>query len=296
MKILLIGATGFLGRHLSELCEKQGYQLTLVARDQAKAKKFFPRFEVLSELPKQGKFDAVINLAGAPIFDSHWSQKRKREIWQSRVDLTDRLVECINHWTAPPQVLINASAVGVYGSLDDTLADEQTNLAIDKNDFSQVLCQAWEAAATKYDQGRVVILRTGLVLGTDGGLLARMLPMFRLGLGGRLGSGRQWMSWIHVDDWTQAVIEILQNKSIEGAVNMVAPNPVQNRQFTEKLAGQLKRPALFHAPEVVLRLLLAERADLLFVSQRIKPDKLMANGFVFKFPEIDQAFSACVRK
>lgn len=299
MEILLTGGTGLLGRALCAQLIAAGHSLHVLSR----------RPEMLGELcgsearPLRSlgewkpslHFDAVINLAGAPIVDLPWTTGRKRVLRESRVGLTRTLLERIRAAERPPGVLLSGSAIGIYGERGELACDEQTVLPAGENDFAAVLCHDWEAAAQEAAPPglRVCLLRTGLVLSPEGGLLARMRLPFRLGLGGRLGDGTQWMSWIHIDDWVSAVCHLLAGEGASGAWNLCAPTPVRNADFTRELAEALHRPAFLTQPPFLLRAVFGQRAGLLLGSQKILPARLLASGFRFRHPELRDALRHC---
>ena len=233
----------------------------------------------------------MINLAGEPIVDARWTTERKQRLWQSRVSLTEALIQCIANATHKPSVLLSGSATGFYGDGGDTILEESR---LPATDFGGQLCSAWESVAQTADAFgvRVCLLRTGLVLDSAGGLLGRMLLPFKLGLAARLGDGKQWMSWIHVDDYVAIVLLLLENQQATGAYNMTAPKPVTNSEFTQTLAQVLHRPALFVAPAFLLKLLLGEMSVLLLGGQRALPTKLQALGYDFTYANLDAALKS----
>ncbi len=295
MKILITGGTGLIGRALCRALLDAGHQLTVLSRKPGSVKgKCGDAVEAISSLSQwddQRAFDAVINLAGEPIVDARWTESCKKALLDSRVTLTEELVKRIRLATRKPAVLLSGSAIGYYGDRGGEILDESSDTA---NDFAAELCQAWEAAALDAsDLGvRVCLLRTGLVLSTQGGVLGRMLLPFKLGLGARLGDGTQWMSWIHIDDYVAVVMRLLASAEIDGPVNVTAPEPVTNGNFTSNLARALHRPAVFCAPRCALKLILGERADMLLGGQRVLPAKILAHGFRFAFPDIACALQA----
>ena len=249
----------------------------------------------LAEWHPGKKFDAVINLAGEPIVDKRWTARRKQALWESRIGLTDELVRHIATSGNKPSVLISGSAVGYYGNRGDTELDETANAG---EDFGAHLCKAWEDSARAAEEVgvRVCLLRTGLVLSQNGGMLGRMLPPFRFGLGARLGNGRQWMSWVHVDDYTAIVLRLLNDAQASGPYNMTAPQPVSNTEFTAALAKALHRPAVFVAPAWLLKLAMGERASLLLEGQKVLPRKISAAGYRFQFADLAGAFDNLLEK
>ena len=281
MRILITGGTGLIGRHLCKALLAEGHQLTVLSRHpETVAVKCGAAVQAISSLNEwlpDRTFDAVINLAGEPIVDAYWSQQRKQVLRDSRIGLTGKLVQCIAAAKQKPSVLLSGSAVGYYGDSGDVELDETASAG---NDFAAQLCVDWEAAALAAEKHgvRVCLLRTGLVLSASGGLLERMLLPFKLGLGARLGSGRQWMSWIHIADYVASVLRLLNDDQMRGPFNMTAPQPVTNAEFTRTLAKSLHRPAFLFAPEPVLRLVMGERAALLVEGQRVFPANLVAAG------------------
>lgn len=295
MKILITGGTGLIGRTLCRALLDAGHQVTVLSRKPESVKRkcgdAVAAISRLSQWDDKRVFDAVINLAGEPIVDARWTESRKAALWDSRVALTGELVKRIRLSTHKPAVLLSGSAIGYYGDRGDEILDESSDAG---SDFAARLCQAWEAAAQDAtDLGvRVCLLRTGLVLSAQGGVLGRMLLPFKLGMGARLGDGNQWMSWIHLDDYVAIVIGLLASAEIDGPVNMTAPEPVTNGNFTSSLARAVHRPAVFAAPRCILEAMLGERADMLLGSQRVLPAKILAHGFRFAFPDIASALQA----
>ncbi|MDH5750951.1 MAG: TIGR01777 family oxidoreductase [Deltaproteobacteria bacterium] len=233
--------------------------------------------------------DAVINLSGENIAAGRWNSARKKAIYDSRVGTTGFLARTLAALERPPRVLVSSSAVGIYGDRGEERLGEESPPG---EGFLAGVCRDWEAAAEPaLRQGiRVVALRTGVVLAAEGGALPRMLPPFRLALGGPLGSGRQFMSWIHLDDLLGCMEEAVKNESLAGPVNATAPHPVSNREFTATLARALHRPAVLPLPALVLELLLGEMGrELLLQGQRVIPDKLLRAGFSFRHPHLPQA-------
>jgi uncharacterized protein (TIGR01777 family) len=241
--------------------------------------------------------DAVVNLAGASIADGRWTEKRKAVLRSSRVDMTRKLIEAIGRMNAKPSVFISASAIGFYGNRGDEVLTEES---AGGSDFLAELAEAWEAEALKAEawRTRVVLARFGIILAKQGGALPKMAMPFRLGVGGRLGDGKQWMSWIALEDVVEILKMAITNATIFGAVNVVSPQPVTNAEFTRELASALHRPAIFPAPAFALRLALGqEMADaLLTSSQRVAPKKLLAVNYEFQFPTLDPALKHILSK
>ena len=294
MRILITGGTGLIGRHLCKALLAEGHQLTVLSRHPetvaVKCGASVQAMATLDEWLPERAFDAVINLAGEPIVDAWWSEQRKQVLRDSRVALTEKLVQRISAAKLKPVVLLSGSAVGYYGNRGDTGLDESAEPG---NDFPADLCRAWEAAAFAAEkQGvRVCFLRTGLVLSNDGGLLGKMLLPFKLGLGARLGNGKQWMSWVHIEDYVAMVLRLLHDEQLYGPFNMTAPQPVTNAEFTQTLASVLHRPAFFVAPGILLRLVMGERATLMLEGQRVLPEKIAGAGYQFKFSSLTSALA-----
>ena len=290
-KILITGGTGFIGSALTKRLLAQNYEVTVLSRHPETVGKLgldgVDILGSLSSLTPDDNFQIVINLAGAPIFDLRWTEARKQLIRESRVNLTEQLVACMATMTVKPELLISGSAIGYYGDQGDTIMTEKSEV---KQDFSQQLCLDWEQAAKKAEQlgVRVCLIRTGLVLG-DGGLLKRMLLPFQLGLGGRLGNGKQWMSWIHLQDWLSIAERMISDNSMSGAYNATAPNPVTNTEFTKVLAKTVNRPALFPLPAGLLTVLLGEMSSLVLGSQRVLPERLQTQGYRFQYTDLAAA-------
>jgi uncharacterized protein (TIGR01777 family) len=292
MKVLITGGTGFIGSALTRSLIQQGHQVTVLSRNpHTIAQRCGPGINGLSNLKliqPNDSYQVIINLAGAPIFDALWTEERKKLIRDSRIGLTEQLVDSLSRMTVKPELLISGSAIGYYGDQGDTVLTERSPAL---TDFSHQLCADWEVAAQKAEAFgvRVCLIRTGLVIAAGGGLLQRMLLPFRLGLGGRLGSGKQWMSWIHRQDWINIAHFMMANTTMRGAYNATAPHPVTNSEFTRILAWRLNRPALLPMPAWLLKKLPGGMSQLLLGSQRVMPERLMAEGFQFQYPDLPSA-------
>lgn len=299
MHILITGGTGLIGRQLCKALLAQGHELTVFSRNPAsvsvKCGTGVHAMATFGEWHPGQTFDAVINLAGEPIVDARWTARRKQVLWESRVTFTRELVRHIAAAGHKPTVLLSGSAVGYYGDRGDVALDEAADAG---EDFAAQLCKAWEDAARAAEQAgvRVCRLRTGLVLSNSGGLLGRMLLPFKLGLGARLGDGKQWMSWVHIDDYVAMVLRLLSDAQASGPYNMTAPQPVTNAEFTAALAKVLHRPALFAAPALLLKLAMGERASLLLEGQKVLPGRMSAAGYRFKFSYLADALGNLLRK
>lgn len=292
MRILITGGTGLIGRRLCRALLAEGHQLTVLSRRPetvaAKCGSAVQAMAALGEWQAEQTFDAVINLAGEPIVDKRWTAQRKQVLWDSRVSLTEDLVRRIAAARQKPGVLLSGSAVGYYGDRGDVMLDEAENAG---DNFPARLCKAWEAAARVAETVgvRVCLSRTGLILSNDGGLLGRMLPPFKLGLGARLGDGKQWMSWVHIDDYAAMALRLLHDALASGPYNMTAPQPATNAEFTSALAAALHRPAPFIAPAMLLRSAMGERACLLLEGQRVLPKRMEAAHYRFAFTNLADA-------
>ncbi|AZT83718.1 TIGR01777 family protein [Marinobacter sp. NP-4(2019)] len=297
-RILVTGGTGFIGQVLCPKLLAKGYKLTVLSRQsEADVLAACGRVEAISDLDLlkgHPGFDSIINLAGEGIADKRWSQQRKQELRDSRIGLTRQLVSVVKSWDSGPSVLVSGSAVGYYGNQGSTRVNEDTPPS---DEFTHRLCRDWEAEAVKLEaEGvRVCLSRTGVVAGPGGGFLQRMLLPFRLGLGGRLGSGDQYMPWVHRDDVVAALIFMLESENATGPYNVVSPNPVTNREFTRCLASVLNRPAIFPVPAPVLKLALGEMSRLLLTGQQAIPQRLMQQDFQFTYPDLTGALENCVR-
>jgi uncharacterized protein (TIGR01777 family) len=282
MNVLIGGGNGFLGQALTAALLQQGHQVTVISRTPHNISAPVQAMRLTDLTPAHG-FDAVINLTGAGIADARWSDARKQELRDSRLKTTQALIDWMNTAQQRPTVLLSGSAIGWYGAQGETCLTENSPA---HPEFVQQLCADWEACAEQAAAlgVRTVLLRTGVVLDPAGGLLARVRLPFLLGLGGRLGDGQQWMSWISRHDWVQAVTFLLTDPTLHGAFNLCSPHPVRNVEFTQTLAGSLSRPAWLPAPAIVLQVLLGEMSGLLLDSQRVLPQRLMDVGFQFQHP------------
>ncbi|MEM9413259.1 MAG: TIGR01777 family oxidoreductase, partial [Planctomycetota bacterium] len=242
------------------------------------------------ELPEEFACRAVVNLMGESVAEGRWTEEKKRRIRSSRVDGTKKLVEAIAKLKSKPEVMVSASAVGYYGDHADREITESTGRG---SGFLAEVCGQWEAAAAPIaEMGiRLVFIRIGIVLSEQGGALEKMLPVFRMGGGGRLGDGKQFFPWIHIDDLVSLICWAVNTPSVSGVLNGAAPNPVTNAEFTRSLASTLHRPAVLPVPKFAVRLMLGEFADSLFDSQRVIPAAALSNGFEFQFPNLETALS-----
>lgn len=291
--ILLTGGSGFIGQQLVPTLLSAGHTITVFTRNPKKTSAVFQQqvttIDNLEGLSADDHFDAVINLAGEGIGDRRWTDSVKQQLRDSRLLTTASLVEYFQRANQKPAVFISGSAIGVYGLHGDEKLDEQ---ATGDDSFSSKLCRDWEAQAAEAEALgiRCCYLRTGVVLGKNGGALSKMLPPFKMALGGPMGSGQQWMSWVHMDDLVNAIVYALETPSINGPINGTAPNPVTNKAFSKALGAALNRPAIIPMPAFVLKLMMGEMAEELLLSgQRVVPAKLTQSGFEFKYPQLDDA-------
>ncbi|GJE16895.1 TIGR01777 family oxidoreductase [Methylobacterium marchantiae] len=294
-KILVTGGTGFVGQRLVASLAAAGHEVTVLTRDGAKAAALPAPLRVvtsLDQLPGDTRLDAIVNLAGEPIADGLWTRAKRRAILASRLRTTRRLAKLVARLDRPPSVVVSGSAVGWYGSRGDEGLVESSPAA---PAFTHRVCEAWEREAMDIAAfgPRIVVLRTGLVLGVEGGLLARLLMPFEFGLGGRIGSGRQWMSWISRDDLVRLICHAVATPSPSGPVNATAPEPVRNADFSAFLARQLRRPVLLPLPARLLHGLGRDFADeMLLGGQRVLPQKALASGFRFRHVRLDTALAS----
>jgi hypothetical protein len=299
MRLVVTGATGFIGAALTRRLLQQGHGLTLFTRgrppDASSGSKKWLHWtpEILHgwDAALEGA-DGVINLAGEPIAAKKWTPAQRRRIEKSRIDTTHVLVQACAKAKQKPKVFISASAVGYYGPRNDELLTEESPAG---NDFLGRLCSAWEAEAFKAAELgiRVVCPRIGVVLGPGGGALTKMAGPFKYFVGGALGSGKQWMSWIHLEDVVGLINRFLDDRAIQGAVNTTAPNPVRNDDFCAALAKVLNRPCWARVPAFALKLALGDLADLLLTGQRVMPAAAEKFGYQFRYRDLEPALQAC---
>ena len=297
MKIVAAGLSGLIGRPLKgRLIQKN--ELVLLKRKNSTDTSQGTLRQVLWDPPQIGEWakevdgaDAVINLSGEPIAEKRWTAAQKKELKNSRLNTTRAIVDAILRAKNKPKVLLNASAIGFYGPRNHSALDEGAEAG---EGFLAEMCQEWESEARRAESSgvRVVRLRTGIVLAKEGGALAKMAPPFRFFLGGPLGGGQQMMSWIHIEDEVGAMIKILEDPNIHGAVNLTAPQPVTMREFARALGKTLNRPALFPVPAFALKILLGEMSEMLLTGQNVYPKKLLEAGFKFKYPSLDPALKS----
>lgn len=300
MHIAIAGGSGFIGTHLVRNWRKQGHQVTVISRSCAKVRDGLSLTDCVTwdELATQPDrldgVDAIVNMAGESISSGRWTNERKQRILLSRVDMTQKIVALVEGMNRKPSVVINGSAIGVYGMSDEARFDEDS-LATG-SDFLAHVSGQWEAEADRIPVERLVKIRTGVVLGVDGGAFPKMAEPYKLFAGGRIGSGRQWLSWIHIDDYVRLLDFCLHTPIMSGVVNATAPHPVTNDEFGRALGQAMRRPHLLPVPAFVLKLLLGEMAELLLCGQHVTPARALAAGFTFKYPSIKLAVQDLVSK
>lgn len=293
--VTIAGGTGFIGSYVAESLYRDGYTVLISSRNPEKVPPHLKKFEIfkwdsnIQEFPIEvlQRSDVVVNLIGETI-SQRWTQKVKERLRSSRINSTRNIVRAFSKVNTSGKVFISASAIGIYGSKREEPLSEESTVG---DDFLAKLCIDWENEAKRAEEFgvRVVVLRIGVVLWKDGGFLARLIPLFKLGLGGKISDGKAWLSWIHIDDLAKVIKFAIENEKIQGIYNVVAPNPVTNKEFTETLAKILKRPAFFTVPKFGLKLLFgAELAEIvLTASQRVKPERLINAGFKFNYEDIE---------
>jgi uncharacterized protein (TIGR01777 family) len=298
MRIVITGGSGFIGRRLVARLLEQGDQVLVLTRRLEQARRMLgesPTLKLLPYDPYQPQawatalegYEGIVNLAGEPLASSRWTETKKKEIRRSRVETTQALVQALASLNQKPQVMISSSAVGYYGS--HPAGEPLTETDPPAQDFLAEVCQAWEAAARSAEELgiRLAIVRTGIVLGPDGGALGQMLAPFQFFIGGTIGSGKQWLSWIHREDWVSLVCFLLEQGS--GVFNATAPNPVQMEEFCRTLGQVLGRPSWLPVPELALELLLGEAAQVVLTGQKVIPQAALQMGFTFQYPQLKEA-------
>ncbi len=303
MKLFLTGCTGFIGRELIPLLIKEGHSLTVISRQSKEKFQTLANYANLSFIQMnptdpsswenkeiQNCFtscEGVINLAGEPIAEKRWTEDHCKEITNSRIETTKNLIQNLSNLRKPPKVLINASAIGFYGTHPQSKFSEED---IPGDDYLANLCKEWESIAkSKPRSTRLLIIRIGIVLAQDGGALGKMLPIFRAGLGGPIGDGKQWMSWIHRTDLCNLINKSIKNSSWSGVINGVAPTPVRMKEFAYSLGKQLGRPSLIAVPGPFLKLILGDGARVVLEGQNVQSQRFKKLKFEFMFPKINDA-------
>jgi uncharacterized protein (TIGR01777 family) len=295
-RIVVTGTTGLIGKHLVKALLDREDEVIIFSRDIKKAKSIFPNVKEVVEWdyhkPEQWKSklensNAVVHLAGLNLFANRWDDKFKKSIIESRQVSTKNLVDAIKYSDNKPEVFISASGVGYYGDCGDNLLREESS---DGMDFLSEVCKIWESESAKVAEANIrnVQIRTGLVLSTEDGALRQMLPAFKMFVGGPLGNGKQWSSWLHIDDIIGIYLHAIDNNNLSGAVNAVSPNPVTMKVFAKTLGKVLNRPSFFPVPKFVLRLVVGEAAEVVTASQRVVVSKLLNSGYKFKFTNLEE--------
>ncbi|AYA39769.1 TIGR01777 family protein [Xenorhabdus nematophila] len=296
MRILITGGTGLIGHRLTCQLLSLSHSVTILSRSPQKVYSLFSDlvecWTTLNTQHNLNNFDAVINLAGEPILNKRWTPRQKERICQSRWKLTEQLSKLINASESPPSVFISGSATGYYGDQGQAVVTENvTENDLPHDEFSHQLCERWEQIAlqAQSDKTRVCLLRTGIVLAKKAGALQKMLPMFRLGLGGAIGHGKQYMPWIHIEDMVNGIYYLLVSPELQGPFNMTSPYPVHNDQFSATLANVLHRPSFVRVPAFMLKMIMGEAAILVLGGQQAIPKKLEEAGFGFRYFLLEEA-------
>ena len=294
MNILITGGTGFIGSALCTRLLDAQHHLVLLSRHPENIQSPVQGIGSLADLTDEMTFDAVINLAGEPIVEKRWSDRQKQRILSSRLDTTQELIEYFARVESKPKVFISGSAIGYYGTSRTNDSIDETGVGDDS--FSSQICRQWEALAIQAQPLgiRTCLLRTGIVLG-NGGALSKMLGPFKLGAGGRMGTGTQWMSWIHINDLIGIILYCMEHEDIQGPVNGTSPYPATNLQFTKALGKVLNRPTIFPMPGAVIKLLMGQMGEeLLLAGKKILPKKIQAAGYTFLYENLEQALADVV--
>lgn len=298
MNVVVTGGTGFIGSALCKRLSAAGYTVTVLTRDRHRAQQQFEGqirpIESLKELEDETAPETIVNLAGLSLGSGRWTKELKQTFISSRVGVTGQLIDYIADAPSPPRLLISGSAVGYYGARGDEVLTEDSSPG---QEYQADLCKAWETEALKATSYgvRVCLLRSGVVLGKGGGALSSLVPQFKLGLGGHVGSGKQWMSWIHIDDLMDTVLHLMANESLQGPFNVTTPNPETNRDFGSKLGAALNRPAFMWAPGWAMRLLVGEMAHLYVTGQKVIPKRLLVSGYKFRYPTLPLALTEILK-
>jgi len=295
MNLLITGGTGFIGSALCSRLLKNKHNITLLSRYPEKIKPSFKAITEIEQLKDDAIFDIVINLAGEPIANKRWNNRQKQRILSSRIATTQKLIEFLTKVENKPKLLINGSAIGYYGISKTNNSIDETSVGDDS--FSSQLCQQWEAVALQAEALgiRTCLLRTGIVLGKGGGALSKMLLPFKFGFGGRIGHGKQWMSWIHIDDLLGIIMYCIEHNNLSGAINGTSPYPVTNQVFTKVLGEVLKRPTIVPMPGVFVKLIMGQMGEeLLLAGKKILPVKILDAGYIFQYEKLEDALKNVV--
>ncbi len=292
MHFLITGGSGFIGSRLTQKLIKNNHQVTILTRNiKQKYNPLINKAQLIDSLGKpKENYDVIINLAGESIAHGRWTQQKKKRIFESRIRITEKLINYMDQQEKKPQLLISSSAIGYYGNNGNKAFVETSQPK--NNSFTHTLCNTWEQTAykAKKQKVRVCCVRTGLVLDCNGGLLAQILPSFKFYLGSSLGNGKQWMSWIHIDDLIGLFEHIIFHKDIEGPINATAPYPVTNKEFSKTLGKVIHRPSFFAIPPWILKFSFGEMGETLFLKgQKVLPQKALDTGYQFKYTELEEA-------
>ncbi|HEY9150928.1 MAG TPA: TIGR01777 family oxidoreductase [Gammaproteobacteria bacterium] len=296
-RVLITGGTGFIGTALSEHLLGAGVEVTVLTRDRAYAVDHFSgrvrAVERFEEIDEGQAPEVIVNLAGKNLGAERWNEEVKRELIASRVDTTQRVIDYIAAAGSKPRLLISGSAVGYYGARGDEPLNEQEPAGAE---YQSRLCEQWEQTVRRAEQlgVRVCISRTGVVLGRGGGALSGLLPQFRMGLGAIAGSGRQWVSWIQMQDLIDLFVRFMHDDSLHGAFNNTAPNPVTNREFSKSIGRAVGRPVFLRAPGWSIRLAMGEMAHLYLTGQKVVPERHLQAGYRYRYPDIESALAASI--
>ena len=293
MNILIAGGSGFIGSCLYKYFSNMGYSVKILTRETKRTSESVNNYITWKQFENDNikELDVIINLSGESIGKGRWTTKRKESILKSRINSTSILVKAINEKRVNPKIFINASAIGYYGNRGN---EELNENSIPGSDFLSQVCILWEQEAFKA-KTRVLSLRTGLVLGNNEAFHKLIFP-YKFNIGGSLGSGKQWVSWVHIEDFALAVNHIIENNDIRGSVNITSPNPLKMKDFQRSIGKALKKPSWLSVPSFALRMLMGEMAAIVLNSQKVIPEKLIASGFKFKYPEAIDAISSLIKK
>lgn len=300
VKVIVTGGTGFLGKKIVARLLQNKHRVTIITRAKVlsnyvsnSSNLLVVTWNNLSSISSDPQYDAIIHLAGEPVFPGRWTEKKKEMLFSSRLQTLCKTLAALDHCGANPRVVVSASAIGVYGNSGGTIVSEESNSGV--GFLADLVCK-WENCALNeskefFPEIRSSVLRFGVILDGDGGVLKQLLPLFRMGLGGKLGSGEQFMSWVHAHDAVESVIYALENSDVAGIYNVVAPEPVCNREFTQALGAALHRPAFFAVPACVLKTVFGEGASVVLEGQRVSGYKLIQSGFEYKYKTIASALT-----
>jgi len=290
MNFLITGGTGLIGSALCRRLLADNHNIVILSRRPKQVMPPLHAVQYLTQLKADQLFDVVINLAGEAITDKRWGASQKQRISNSRFNISEALIKYLENTPHKPKLLVSGSAIGYYGlGIGDAELDET---ALGDESFSSQLCQHWESIALQAEELgiRCCILRTGIVLAKEGGALSKMMPVFKMGLGGRIGSGQQWMSWIHLDDLLGIILHCIEQPEISGPINGTAPRPVRNRVFSKTLAKALKRPCVLPLPAQLVRILMGQMGEELLLSgQKVMPIKALKSGYKFQYESLESA-------